>query len=249
MVNWQTHPHRGAAVDKLAVTADIVGSMRDAMERDTGCHFAYFSGAGGNVNSKSRIPELNLDADYIGCGEYMAQHAAAALATLKKANSGDVRCVYEVFTANTDHTMDHLAEIGLQLRMEWNRTGDTLACIEAGKPYGIHSPYHAGALHSKSLLPETRDMELTVISLGDLAFVGAPYEMFDTNGMQIKWGSPYPTTFVCSCANDYVGYIPSAYAYKHGCYEADCTPIAPGTGEDLAMEFIRMLAKMYRQEK
>ena len=35
-----------------------------------------------------------------------------------------------------------------------------------------------------------------------------------------------------------------AYGYAHGCYEADCTPIAPGTGEILAMEYIQMLAQM-----
>ena len=145
----------------------------------------------------------------------------------------------------TDHTKDHLVDIARQLRQEWERTGDHAACKEAGKPYGIHSPYHAGAICSKANQPQIKDVHLWTVSVGDLAFVGAPYEMFDTNGDQIKRGSPFASTFVCTCCNEYVGYIPSAYGYQHGCYEADCTPIAPGSGEVLAMEFITMLAELW----
>ena len=249
LVNWQTHPHRAGGSKRFDITADIVGAMRDEMEARLGCRFAYFSGAGGNVNSTSRVKELNLDGDYLVCGKYMAEHAIAAMETLKPIAAGKVQHAHYCYNVDTDHTMDHLAEIGLALRQEWNRTGDTAACIEAGRPYGIHSPYHAMAVYTKSKLPKTRDVDMTVLSMGQVAFVGAPYEMFDTNGQQIKWGSPFPTTFVCSCANDYVGYIPSAYGYCHGCYEADCTPIAPGSGEKLAMHFIKMLATLWNAQK
>lgn len=248
MVNWQTHPHREGGGKKTNITADIVGAMRDAMEAQLDCHFAYFSGAGGNINSRSRIKELNLDGDYLVCGQYMAEHAIAALPSLVPAATGAVQAENRIFVSDTDHTMDHLAEIGLQLRQEWERTGDHAACREAGKPYGIHSPYHALAIYSKSKQPRTKDIPLITLSVGDIAFVGAPYEMFDTNGMQIKWGSAFASTFVCTCCNDYVGYIPSAYGYAHGCYEADCTPIAPGMGEKLAMEYIQMLAQLKATE-
>lgn len=252
LVNWQTHPHREGGSKKTNITADIVGSMRKVMEGRTGCRFAYFSGAGGNINSRSRIKEENLPGETVACdadacGAYMAYHAIRALDSLRPLESGEVRVCNDSLTVPTDHTRDHLAEIGLQLRMEWERTGDHAACKEAGKPYDIHSPFHALAIWSKSKQPLTRDVPLMTLSVGDLAFVGAPYEMFDTNGMQIKWGSPFARTFVCTCTNDYVGYIPSAYGYEHGCYEADCTPIAPGGGEKLAIKFISMLAKLRNQ--
>ena len=144
----------------------------------------------------------------------------------------------------SNHSLDHLAQIGLELRRQWERSNDMAAAIEAGKPYGIHSPYHALAIYNHALLPPTKAVTMTALSLGDVAFAAAPYEMFDTNGMQIKQGSGYPATVVCSCCNDYVGYIPSAYGYAHGCYESDCTPLAAGTGERLAMAFIQMLAQL-----
>ena len=247
LVNWQTHPHRSGGSQRLDITADIVGAMRDAMEAKMACRLAYFSGAGGNVNTRSRIKELNLYGDHEVCGRYMADHAFAALDSLQPLRAGKVGSLHQVYQVDTDHTMDHLAEIGLQLRQEWERTGDYAACREAGRPYGIHSPYHALAVYNKSKNPPKRDVDMLVLNVGGLAFVGAPYEMFDTNGMQIKCGSPFNATFVCTCCNDYVGYIPSAYGYAHGCYEADCTPIAPGSGERLAMEYIQMLAKLRSQ--
>lgn len=253
LVNWQTHPHREGGGKKTEISSDIVDCMRHTMEARTGCRFAYFSGAGGNVNSRSRIKEDNLPGtevacDAPACGSYMAYHAIRALETLRPLQGDAVKVCTRTLTVPTDHTMDHLAEIGLQLRREWERTGDHKACIEAGKPYGIHSPYHAGAIYNKSKLPMTRDVHMWAVSVGGLAFVGAPYEMFDTNGDQIKRGSPFASTFVCTCCNEYVGYIPSAYAYQHGCYEADCTPIAPGVGEKLAMEYISMLAELWNRE-
>lgn len=250
LVNWQTHPHREGGSKKTSISADIVGCMRETMEARTGCRFAYFSGAGGNINSTSRIKKLNLPGisiacDAAACGSYMAYHAFKALDTLLPMKDGSVKVLNHTLPVATDHTKDHLVDIARQLRQEWERTGDHKACIEAGKPYGIHSPYHAGAICSKARQPLTRDVPMIAVSVGELAFVGAPYEMFDTNGMQIKWGSPFKSTFICTCCNEYVGYIPSAYGYETGCYEADCTPIAPGSGEKLAVEYIGMLAKLW----
>lgn len=249
LVNWQTHPHREGGSKKTNISSDIVGCMRQTMEARTGCRFAYFSGAGGNINSKSRImednvPGVEIACDASACGSYMSYHAIKALDTLQPLKEGSVKVLNRTVSVATDHTKDHLVDIARQLRLEWERTGDHAACKEAGRPYGIHSPYHAGAIVSKSRLPETREVAMLTVAVGDLAFVGAPYEMFDTNGTQIKRGSPFRGTFVCTCCNEYVGYIPSAYGYAHGCYEADCTPIAPGSGETLAIEYISMLADL-----
>ena len=249
LANWQTHPHRSGGATRLEINADIVGGMRTAMERDTDCHFAYFTGAAGNINTRSRTPSLNLVGDHVVCGEFMARHAIAALDTLTPTATGAVQCLHQDYICKTNHSLDHLAQIGMELRNEWERTNDMAAAIEAGKPYGIHSPYHALAIYRHSQLPETRPVTMTAFSIGDAAFVSAPYEMFDTNDMQIKQGSPFSRTFVCTLANDYVGYVPSAYGFAHGCYEADCCSLAPGSGETLAMEYIRMLCTIRNRDQ
>lgn len=248
LANWQTHPHRSGGATRLEISADIVGGMRAAMEAETGCHFAYFTGASGNINTRSRTQSLNLVGDHVVCGRFMARHAIDALDTLTPTAVGPVHCIHRDHQAKSNHSLDHLAQAGLSLRQEWERTNDMAAAIEAGRPYGIHSPYHALAIYQHSLLPPTRAVTMTAFSIGDAAFVAAPYEMFDTNGMQIKQGSPFARTFVCTLANDHIGYVPSAYGFAHGCYEADCCALAPGSGEELAMEYIRMLCTIRHQQ-
>ena len=58
LVNWRAHPSStGYSNGPLKnISADFVGTFRDAMESQLGCNFIYFNGACGNINSGSRIP-------------------------------------------------------------------------------------------------------------------------------------------------------------------------------------------------
>jgi hypothetical protein len=257
MANWQVHPKLASTADselgrarRPYASPDLVGVCRDVVEEESDLLFVFFQGGGGNLNPLSRIPEENPVLDHLVYGRELAKVVVAGLDQLKPmATTGPVASKDSVLRGRCNHTEDHLAEKAREIAAMWQKDNNYRQCKAEGEPYGIHSPYHALAIYSKSKQPLTRDIDLFVASVGDIAFVGAPYEMFDTNGQQIKWGSPYPTTLVCTCANDYVGYIPSAYGYQHGCYEADCTPIAPGVGEELAMKFIQMLAQIYGLDK
>jgi len=84
-------------------------------------------------------------------------------------------------------------------------------------------------------------------SLGDVAFITAPYEMFDTNGKFIKENSPFPTTFVVTCANSGVGYIPAEWAYYEDveAYEVYSYGFNKGVAEDLANGYVEMLNEIY----
>lgn len=85
-------------------------------------------------------------------------------------------------------------------------------------------------------------------SIGDVGFVTAPYEMFNANGMFIKENSPFETTFVVTCANDRLAYIPSQDAYAYDgveTYEGASCRFANGTGEILAGKFVEMLKYLY----
>jgi len=248
LANWQTHPHRAPAVDKFAIASDVVGTMRDAMEEQTGCLFAYFSGGSGNINTVTKVEGADLIGDYVDYGHKLAGHAIKALDAMKPVKTGAVRSIHKVFTARVNHSEDHKLEEAKMIQKIWQETNDANLCRATGRPLGIYSPYHANAIVAKYELPQTREVNIYAFSIGDVGFITAPYEMFDTNGLQIKQGSPFEMTFVLTCANDGVGYIPSAFGYAHGCYEADCTRIAPGTGEELVIEYLQMLGTLYTQE-
>ena len=248
LVNWRTHPHRTGGFTKPDIAADIVGSMRENMENDMGCLMAYFSGGGGNVNPKSRIEEENITKDYLEQGRAMADTALAAMDSMKEAQLGVIRMVHLVHPGKVNHTQDVILDKAKEIQHIWKTTNDRPRCIKMGEPYGIHSPYHANAIVWKADLGEYLDVDMYAFSIGDLAFVTAPYEMFDTNDKQIRDGSPFPMTFVATLANSVSSYIPSAYGYQYGCYEADCGRFHPGTGEVLAEKYVDMLKAIYEEK-
>lgn len=87
-------------------------------------------------------------------------------------------------------------------------------------------------------------MEINAVRIGDLAFITCPFEMFASNGMYIKAGSPFEITLICTCTNgDYI-YVPPAEAYDYGCYERSVSYFARGTGEAVAKKFVKILNEL-----
>jgi hypothetical protein len=74
-------------------------------------------------------------------------------------------------------------------------------------------------------------VEISAITVGDVAMVGLPGEIFVELGMAIKERSPFAHTYVFELCNDSIGYVPTRVAYEEGGYEATNTRLQPGTGE------------------
>ena len=94
------------------------------------------------------------------------------------------------------------------------------------------------------------DITLNAFSIGDVALVTAPYEMFCENGEAVKAGSPFKMTFVSSCSNGRGSYIPSISTYDYNnkpdiVYGITKTEYAPGTAEVLESAFVDMLKQLY----
>ena len=248
LVNWQTHPHRAGGSRRFDITADIVGAMRDVLEAETGCCFAYFTGGAGNINPHSRIKEENITADYLEQGDALARCALSALQNLTEIKTGEIRTLEVIYQGKLNHTQDHMEAEANIIRQMFQETNDAKLCRIEAEKYGIHSAYHANSILRRINMPEYKDVEMHAFSIGDLAFVTAPYEMFDVNAKQVRDRSPFRTTFVASCANDVNNYIPSSLGYFHGCYESDNSLFHPGTGEELALKYVEMLKELYNAQ-
>ena len=107
--------------------------------------------------------------------------------------------------------------------------------VELGNIQYENSLYKSKGLHGE------KTVNFTAMTFGDLGFVAAPYEMFDTNGQEIRAASPCKMTFVCAYTNGSLGYVPSAFAYPHGAYEVEISHFRPGSGEEFAQELVRLL--------
>lgn len=260
LVNFQAHPLKGAGAQDPYIHGDWPALMRQEVQCALGAHVMYISGAGGNLNSKSFIPEENLAADWIAHGHLAAEAVLAAQQNLRPAKLGKIRTREEILEYPTDHSMDHLVPIARPVYdlyvSDFNEAKKLAATIPE-----LHSVYHAKCIISKSQTPPKKQVNIGVITMGDLAFTAHPYEMFDANGVEVRNGSvgnpnyepheqrgnPFPMTVVCTLANGHMGYVPSRLGYINGGYSTDITRFAPGGGERLVADYLRFLNDLYEK--
>lgn len=247
LANFQAHQTMTSGTNRTDLSADSCGAMRAKMERELDCHFIYFTGACGNVTPGSRIPgEARFtNEQYVAHGEALADYAIAAENAYCPIKVGEIQTKRMKLDLPVDHSQDHLEGIARSIRDEWKRTGDNVRCGAMCKEVGLHSIYHAESIIDKLELGETYDLELNVMSIGELGFVIADYEMYDTNGMFIKEHSPFEMTIVATCSNDYRSYLPSAVAFEHGGYTVDRCRFKPGIGEEMAQRYVAELENLH----
>ena len=246
IANFQVHPHWTGGMNKYDVSADTVGIMRMEIEAQTGCRFLYFTGACANINHSSRIKEENTCHDYITHGKAMAQAAMSAADQYRPMNLGAVKVDRLMLTVPANHTQDYRAEEATYIRTNFLASGDRATWGAEALRRGYNSVYHACLIAIKSNLPPTLDVHLPTVSIGDVAFAFAPYEMFDTNGMQIKEASPFPMTMILTCANgERHSYVPSALGFQNGGYSVDSCWFLPGSGEEFAQALIAGLKRLH----
>lgn len=243
LANFQTHPHKVGKT--TAVTADLIAPFRTKVEDALGCYVAYFTGSSGNVNHSSRIQSENIVQTYTEHGYALADYVLQAYDSFQEVSVSSVKLTKTVLPGKVDHSMDAVAS-------KCKEAVDYYLANGNYKPYsylldhGVRSIYHANAIAIRSAMPELQELELYAVSLGDLAFVTVPFEMFDTNGMEIKDGSPFSTTFVLTCANNNFNYLPSKLAWQHGGYEVDAALFQCGTAEELVENYLAMLDDLYQ---
>jgi hypothetical protein len=102
----------------------------------------------------------------------------------------------------------------------------------------------ATTLHLQEL-PSILSLEVQVLRLGrEAAIVTLPGEIFVELGLAIKRQSPFTHTFVVELANDNPAYVPTRAAFAQGAYEVENSRVAPGGGERLVEEALRLLQEL-----
>ena len=246
LANFQGHPHLAGGSSNTNVTADIIAPLRTKMESSLDCYFAYFTGASGNLNLKSQISKENIVSTYTEHGNALADYALDAYDALEEVPVDSVKITKTVFMGQVDHTYDKWGTLCVDLVDHYMKYGnygnfDTSSL----QRNGIQNIFKANAVGIRSQMPAYQEIPIYAISMGDLAFVTVPFEMFDTNGMQIKDGSPFGTTFVLSCSINSLSYLPSDLAFQHGGYAVDVTLFVRGTAEKLVTSYLGMLDTLY----
>lgn len=89
--------------------------------------------------------------------------------------------------------------------------------------------------------PDTTEVYVTALSVGDAAFLGWAGEPFTAMGVSVKENSPFALTMPACCANGYTAYFPTAQAFSEGGYEVVSTDFAEGSAEALVSGALELL--------
>lgn len=138
----------------------------------------------------------------------LATHAVEAAAKIQYNNNTPIR----------------MAQSELRLRYR-KPTPEQLKFAQAAlkEPDDTKLPRNAKAYAERAIRlhegPESADIILQAVRIGELGIATSPLETFTEIGLAIKELSPMPTTFTIELANGHYGYLPTPRHYALGGYE------------------------------
>ncbi len=252
MTNWRAHPHRTGSSTAGDVSADVIGVMRQAIERDTDMKFVYFQGAAGNVNTVSRISSVNHNLTYTAYGEKMATLIRNNLSCLKTCTAGTLQVDNYTYTAIVDKPTEAEYEKALEVYSNLQAEVGTGTITEQNtyaRQYGYTSVYALRAVINRhDNFGDSRDLNLNVITLGkNLGFFSAPNELWDTVSVEVEGASPFATTFCLGYANGHNNYLVYKHSTAYRSYEYDNHRfVYPNTIEDMIAYWKTTLNELYQ---
>ena len=211
--------HGTAAGRNHEITRDWSGIMTDRLEAQTGILTAYCNGAQGDVGPRLTNGKTTGDIRFVEeLGGAAAQDAMCAWDALGPyrtgaltVREGEVRIPRKPLPPEEDVRRklasypDPEALINLR-RLEYAYYRAVMDEYEAGRP-----PYDRNFAFPQ-----------TVLTLGDIAFVPFPFEIFAETSLRMRAYSPCRYTLCLSNANGYNAYLPTEDQIVRGGYEIGC---------------------------
>ena len=237
-VNFSTHPD---VIGGLKWSADWPGFVRTYVEKDLGdVHCLVLNGAQGDSNHVSRYI-----AEEHGGYEW-SKHMGRVISDT----------VVDIWNKTTEHKDTQLFS---EIKMVYNKTNtDGIERVEecqqmdadywAGKLDGPNKPNATtmGEVRRiKNIRQETicQKIPVTVMAVGDIAFVGYGGEPFTEYATNSRAFAPEMFVITCGLANGQQGYLPTKNAFDEGGYEARSSRFTPTLPEELQGAAKEMLDK------
>lgn len=248
MISWPTHATFNGTTALRNLSVDYPGPTRDYVDANSNCLTAIFAGAGGDQEPDTLIAAENHYLEYREYGEALGKCIVEALPDLQKVNEGTIKTTQKTFTSETQKFDDQDVLVKARDVYDYFLANGQAKGTTYAQQNGFMSPYQARAYLQRANLDDTKSLNMQVVSVGDLSFVIAPYEMFCQSGMAIMDGSPFEQTLVLGYCNGSDGYIATPIGYEYndgvGCYEAYSSPWPKGTAEKLVDEYVALLNQL-----
>ena len=240
MMNWQAHNDNAVEVGYHNISASYTGRIRAYLEQDTGAHFAYFCGAGGNQNPDSMLPEEKHKLNWLQYARKLSDYALEMMADMKPVKGTQIKGVRLQYDICVNHDWDHMEKIAREVMDVWYKQ-DINAADRLAKSLGLSSVFHANILLIRLKQPKTCPIELNAFCIGDMGFITGSFEMFSNTGLYVRANAPFDTTFILT---GNCNYMPPVEAYDYRAYEADTSLFARGTMEKVCQVYVDLLNKL-----
>ena len=250
LANFQVHAATALNVHPDKICADFLHEFRRVTEESGEFTVCYLQGGCGNLNTYSKLDPDACNDDYDRAGRLIGEGVLRALENAEERRFDGFAVAKEIYVGNCNHTRDHLVEKAREARKKYRESGlDREHGQYIFTEAGFESDHECAQIISKSELPKTREVPLCTVCFGDVGMTFAPFEMFDTNCKQIRDASPFEFTMTVGYTNFRHHYLPGAYGFSNKGYEALQCFFIPGTGETVALEFLKQLKQAKRKLK
>lgn len=217
MLGFGAHCTMNGQQTDLMLSADYPAPTREHIENtDSDLLVAFFQGASGDQVPSSSVDDKSTN-EYREHGKRLAQYALDALSTLKPVEGEKISFANQTMTYATNKK-------------------------DLDKTEGFNGRFEQKWIGIRAKLPATRDMVLRAVTVGNLGFVFAPYEMFGEQGRYIKDHSPCDVTLVATCGEGDNSYLAASKGgFEYNSYEAQVCYYAEGVAEQAAKDFVDIL--------
>ena len=258
MMNWPAHSTFHGTTSKKNISGDYPVYVRRYIEENTDATVAIFLGGAGDQTPHADLyPPANHGLECEAYGAKLGELIVNFMSTdgnMAKVEEGAIKQESYVLTAESNFIPEEQADLAAKAEDVYNyflengqADGTTYALAN-----GFQSCYEARSFVNRMELEPTQSIPLYVMSLGNMSFAIAPYEMSGQTATTIKHtikdGGQFDMAFIMAYSQDNIGYIPSASNYEYnnnrGSYEAYDCKYAKGTAEKIAETYIQMITDL-----
>lgn len=241
VISFACHPD---CVDGTAYSGDYISELSMQLKKLYGEEFVtvFLLGTCGDINHFNVATEKDSPDHYRKMGRKIAGEAQKVIAFAEPVSGDTLTCRYEVMPlgrrpvseeeiAQARHTVETVKEIpGVKIAAD--NTSKELYDLAMAKQF----------LNFIETTPETVNMPLQVITVGDVKLYAFPNEIFCRYGKIVKKGSNAPKRFVASMCNASHGYVPTEDLFYDTIYEASAGAncLEADAGERMAEKLLEM---------
>ena len=242
--------HPTAAARNVAFTRDWPSLMIDKVEQLTSAPAMFFNGAIGDVGPRLSNGRTTGGEEYvIEAGLIAAKDIEVAFNNIKSYDKPKLSLVYgSLLLTYVEPPTREFAEERVAFYEAHPDEIEGVRASQYDQMKKVKEIYESG-----NEFPKGVEIPQTLISLGDLAIVPAPFEAFCNIALALREKSPFTNTIMLGVTNGHYCYLPTEDQLEFGGYEVDSfkgagiVSFVDDTDKHFINQNVKLLNDLYKQ--